>query len=113
MSRKQTHSFAMVDVSNATSSIQSATTNISQVDKLSIHCKFSAANSGEFKVFVRNSPKDSFFELDFAQTLTITSESECLIKLSELYFTDLYITWTPSAGSGTLTATLHMASIGA
>lgn len=115
MSRKHSHSYTMLRAVSATTSQDSSAnpTDISYVDKASIHCKFSAANSGSFKVWVRNSIDDTYFELDFGSALTLTSETECNIEMQQLDFQTMYLQWVPSAGSGTLTAILHMASVGA
>jgi hypothetical protein len=115
MARKHVHSYTIFRAVDATSSISNSTapTDVSQVDKFNIHCKFSAANSGDFKVFVRNSKDDSYYELNFGAALTITSDTECLLEIQEANFSDMYISWVPTSGSGTLTAILHMASLGA
>ncbi len=115
MARKNVHSYTVFSAVAATSaqSNSASPTDVSQIDKCSFHCKFSASNSGTFKVYARNSKSDSFFELDFGSPLTITSESECLIDLQEVNFSDIYLDWAPSSGSGTLTTILHMSSVGA
>lgn len=101
----------------ATEDSSANVTNIRYIDKAAIHCKFSASNSGTFHVFVRTgkTPIENYpwFELNFGSALTITSQTECLIEMQQLDFEDLYLQWVPSAGSGTLTATLHMSSVGA
>jgi hypothetical protein len=115
MSRKNVHAYAIFNAVDATSAQTSLSgpTDVSQVDKFNIHCKFSAANSGAFQVFVRNAKTSAFYELNFGASLAITSQTECLIDISQANFSDMYLVWTPSAGSGTLTAVLHMASVGA
>jgi hypothetical protein len=115
MARKNVHSYAALSLVNATTAQDNSSnpTDISQVDKCSIHCSFSAPNAGDFHIFVRNSKNDAFFELDFGVTLTLAGESECAIDLQDLNFSDLYISWVPTIGAGTLTAILHMSSVGA
>lgn len=115
MSRKLTHSYTVFNAVNAAISEDNSAspTDISQVDKAAIHCKFSAPNSGDFKVWVRNSASDAYYELNFGSALTLTAETECNIEMQQLDFKDLYLQWVPIAGSGTLTAILHMASLGA
>jgi len=88
-------------------------TDVSQVDKATIHVVFSAANSGAFSVWAKNSLNDTYFELDFGAPLTLTAETECLIDLQQLDFQFIYLNWAPTAGAGTFTAILHMASLGA
>lgn len=98
---------------SATSTQLSAETDVSYLDSLSYHCKFSAANSGEFKVEAQNGDKDSWYQVPFSSTLTITTETEVQILMNELPFTRIRLRWVPSAGSGSLTCFLTSKSKGA
>ena len=103
----------MVDAVDASSTITSGNTDVSQVDKFSIHCKFSANVSGSFTVEAKNSDNDSYYVLDFGSALTLTTASECQIVCNEVPFKLVRLVWTPSAATATLTATLAMKSVGA
>jgi len=107
------HSYKMLNAVAAGSNQTSAATNVEQIDKLSIHCLFSAAASGTFVVQARNGSSDSWYNLVFGAALTITSETDVQILLNECPFTDIRLLWAPSSASGTLTATLTMKSVGA
>lgn len=98
---------------SATTSQTSVETNVSQLDELSVHLKFSASNSGTFTVEARNGKDSDWYELDFGAPLSITAESEVQILLRELPFTDVRFKWAPSAGSGTLSARLTAKTLGA
>lgn len=115
MARKNVHSYTVFSSVNATVSQDNSAnpTDISQIDKCSFHCKFSAPNAGNFHVFARNSKSDDFFELDFGVPLLLAAESECFIDIQTLNASDMYLSWIPTLGSGTLTVILHMSSTGA
>lgn len=113
MSRKVSHSYTMLNAVAATSTQTSEEVSVFGVDKLSIHAKFSANNSGTFTLQAKNSDSDSWFNVDFNVAMTITAEAETLMLMNEVPFDKIKLTWTPSAGSGTLTAVLKMKSQGA
>jgi hypothetical protein len=103
----------MLENVDATIAQTSGLSSVFGADKLSIHVKFSAPNSGTFTVQAKNSEKDDWFEVIFNSALTITAETEALILLNEVPFESLRLLWAPSAGSGTLTAIYKMKSQGA
>lgn len=113
MSRKVSHSYTVFEAVDATTTQTSASTNVFGADKLSIHVKFSAANSGTFLVQARNSSKDSWFNVTFNTALTIAAETEALIVMNEVPFEEIRLSWTPSAGSGTMSAYGKIKSQGA
>lgn len=114
MARKHViQGFKALDAADATSVQISAETVIDQTDKLSYHVKFSAANSGTFEVQVRNGEKNDWYALNFGTPLTITAETEVQLLVNECPFTHVRLQWTPSAGSGTLTAAITTKSVGA
>lgn len=108
MSRLNTHSFTALGAVAATATQTSISTSVVGVSKLSYHCKFSAANSGAFTVEAQNSDADTWVSVPFNVTMTLTAETEALIVMNEVPFKNLRLVWTPSAGSGTLTAVLSM-----
>ena len=112
--------YKMFDTADATAEQVSSITNIDMVDKATINIKFSAANSGTLLVEVRNgrdrSPLDldsDWIALNFGATLSVTSETDVQLFMRELCFNEMRLTWTPSSGSGTITATLNSKSLGA
>lgn len=113
MSRKLTHKYKMFNALNATVSQTSQEVSVMGVDKLSIHVKFSANNSGTFRLQAKNGSDDSFFDVTFNATMTITSDNEALLIMNEVPFDSIKLIWTPSSGSGTMTAVLNMKSLGA
>jgi hypothetical protein len=117
MGRKNVNSWAALDAVNATLPQTSDYTTITSIDKMSIYCKFSAANSGSFVVEVANSNPGvdaliNWYELDFGAPLTITAESECQILLTETPFQLIRLKWVPTSGAGTLTATYYSKMVG-
>lgn len=113
MSRKFSHNYRMFNAVVATSTQTSEEVSVLGIDKLSIHAKFSANNSGTFTLQARNSDVDSWFDVDFNVAMTITADNEALLIMNEVPFDKIKLTWTPSAGSGTLTAVLKMKNTGA
>lgn len=123
------HQYNMLDgqTVNMSSSITSNITNVEQLDKVSIHCSWTAGPAGEFKLEARNGGRgapntnintpisDSWFVLDFGTPLTITgADSEVQILLVECPFTDIRLTYTPSSGSASdLKALLTAKVVGA
>jgi hypothetical protein len=111
--------YKMLDGVSATTTQTSTPTNVDNVDNMTIHCKFSANNTGTFKVEARNYVPDNgdtstlWYELDFDQTVAVTAESEIQIVLNALPFRQIRLVWTPSAGSGTLTAYAVAKTVGA
>ena len=102
----------MIDSGAATGSLTSSETDVSQLDKASIHCLFSTANSGTFTVEAKNGDSDTWYELNFGSPLTITTETDVQILLNEMPFTRIRLKWVPSAGAGTLTATITSKTVG-
>lgn len=89
-------------------------TIIDSADKVSIHCKFSTNNTGEFFLYANNSDDQSrWYKLEFDEAMTMTAETECQILLLECPFKRIYLQWVPSAGAGTLTAQLSAKVVGA
>ena len=102
----------MFNAVDATATQTSAETSVLGVDKVSIHAKFSANNSGTFTLQAKNGDEDSWFNVDFNVAMTITADNEALLVMNEVPFDRIKLTWTPSAGSGTLTTVLKMKSQG-
>lgn len=128
MGRKQViHQYSMFEgqTINMSTSQTSNITNVEQLDKVAIHCKWTAGPAGEFKLLARNGGKvaplntvkytDSWFELNFGSALTITgADSEIQIVLAECPFTEVQLTYTASTGSASdLTAYLTAKTVGA
>lgn len=118
MARKNTiPGFKIFNATSATTNQTSSTVNVLNLDKCSVHVKFSAANTGEFTVEARNRRDESddapWYQLDFGSDLTVTDETQVQIVLNSLPFTDFRVNWIPSAGSGTLTARVTAKTEGA
>lgn len=104
--------------------LTSNTTNVEQLDKVSIHCKWTAGPAGEFKVFARNGGKkgalntvsetDDWYELDFGSPISIiAADSEIQIVLQETPFTEIYLAYEADTGSAAdLTAMLTAKTVG-
>lgn len=109
--------YKLFNAVNATTTQTSNETNVAFLDRCSIHLKWTAANTGTLKVEARNQRDDSddapWYELDFGTTLSVTAATEVQLVLKEMPFTGIRVVWTPSAGSGTLTARLHAKTEGA
>lgn len=101
-----------VDMAN---SLTSNISNVEQLDKASIHVTWTAGPVGTFVLEARNGgtpqaltalPKakynDSWYVVDVGSAISITgSDSEFLILLNEMPFTDIRLRYTPTSGSAT------------
>ena len=109
-------SFKMLDAVDISSSQTSDATNVINLDTASIHVVWSAGSSpvGTITVEARNGENDSWYELDFGSTISVSGASgDHQIMLNEMPFTDIRILYTATSGSATLTATLTMKTMGA
>ena len=113
MARKNVVSVTTFDTVNAVINQSSDIHHTSEIDYLSMHCKFSAANSGTFIVYGKNHDKADWYELDFGAPLVLSSQSECQIVLTQIPCKYLKLEWVPTGGSGTLTVYTTMKSVGA
>jgi hypothetical protein len=110
--RKTVHSYTVFNAVDATTTQTSEKTVVQGIDKLSYHVKFSANNAGTFNVQAQNSDSDTWVNISFNAVMTIAAENEALIIMNEVPFKNLRLVWTPSAGSGTMTAILNMRAVG-
>lgn len=116
MSRKHViHQYNMFEgqTINMSTNLTSNISNVEQLDKCSIHLTWTAGPVGEFIIEARNGgtpaantalPKskydDSWYVLPVSALGTITgSDSELLILLNELPFTDIRVRYVASSGS--------------
>lgn len=104
---------------SATTAQVSASTNVESVDTATINVKFSAPNSGTLTLQARNiqanpnEPEKGWYELNFGSPMTIAAETEVQILLNTMPFSEIRLTWTPTAGAGLMSAFLNMKSVGA
>ena len=120
MSRKlAVKGFLAVDSEDATAVIKSEITSVSTADSAAYYITFSAPNTGVFTVQARSGyyqiydTESGWFDLDFGGALAVTAETEVVILVQDLTFADMRLVWTPSAGSGTISAKLSMKVLGA
>jgi len=121
LARKSSFTDKVWDAVDANAIQTSNLTNVLQnSDNMSLHCKFSGAVDGTFKVEATNFIPASlaasdyiWYELDFGSALTLTADTECQILLTSLPFCALRFVWTPSSAVGvTLTANLTSKTVG-
>jgi len=120
MSRKHVLRVPLFQAADASIVQTSRNIIVSETDKLSIHCKFDSAVSGEFKLYAQNTPInqnsaiDTAFEVPFHIPMILTAEDECVLMMAEVPFDNVYLVWTPDpAQSGSLDAYLLTKSVGA
>lgn len=108
------YDFKVMDAVSATVAQISKETVVGQLDKLSYHCKFSVGTaSGEFIVEAKNGLNAPWYPLNFGTLLTITSQAEVLINLSELNFQFIRLKWGgDAAATGTLTVVVAAKAVG-
>lgn len=105
----------MVEDGDLSGNIESAATNVSQIDDLSIVIAWNGSGlTGTFSVEARNGENDSFRELDFGDTIDIDADTgDHRVVFTEVPFTEVKLKYTASAGTGTVNAYLTMKSGGA
>jgi hypothetical protein len=115
MSRKSVlKSYKMLDVADISVNVSSSATSVINLDKASIHLKWSGTAVGEISVMARNGELDPWYELDFGQAINITSgPGEHQIVFNELPFTDIRLDYASTSGAGTLDATISAKVVGA
>lgn len=116
MGRKHTvKSFKMLDSADISGNQTSTTTNVLQSDIASIALEWTGTSPvGTLTVEARNGEKANFLELDFGSTISISGNTgDHIINLLEMPFTDIRLQYTAGSGTGNMTATLTMKSIGA
>lgn len=114
MGRKpQIPGYLAFNAADATTSQTSSISTVDLLDKASYHITFSLANTGTLKVQARNSTSDSWYDLDFGVTLTVTAQTEVILNINQINFYNMRLVWTPSAGAGTISAYLFSAAQGA
>lgn len=103
----------------------SASTNIEQVDKATIHLTWTAGPAGEFVLQARNGSKsitqpntrydDRWFTVDLGSPMTIgATDDEIVIQLNETPGTEIRLRFIHSSGSASdLKALLTMKAVGA
>lgn len=116
MSRRPLVKYTAFDaLSAATAQTQIYPTNVENTDTASYHIRFSAANSGTFRVQARNRDvlpaadlAATWYDVNFGSPLTVASETDVQIVFNEMPFKEIRLIWEPSAGAGTISAYLHM-----
>lgn len=110
---------------NMSSSLTSNMSNVEQLDTASIHVTWTAGPAGTFVLEARNGGfpapntalpqakyNDSWYAVDVGSAITITAlDSELLILLNELPFTDIRLRYTPSSGAATDLKALFTAKV--
>ena len=104
----------MFDEVDISTSQTSDATNVENLDKASIHIIWSGTSPvGEIKVQARNGEKNSWFDVDFGDTIDITGNSgDHVIIMNSMPFTHLRLTYTSTSGTGTLTGTIVAKQVG-
>ena len=100
-------SYKMIEAGDLASNIESTTTNVINLDKASIHLKWSGTSPiGTITVEAQNGENDSWYELDFGSSINISGASgDHQIIFNELPFTSIRIQYTATSGTGEITAT--------
>lgn len=120
MSRKLLiHKFDMLSgvSNNMNAAFTSVETNVEQIDKLSIHVKWSAAGpTGTFTVQARQgSESTDWYDLAFAVPIEVlATDTEIQLVIAETPFREIRLKWAPTnAVSATTKAILTAKAVGA
>lgn len=108
-------SFAMFDAADISTNQESNITDVLYLDQASIHLTWTGTSPvGEIKVMAQNGEKDTYFELDFGSTISISGNTgEHVLILSEMPFTSLRLDFLSTSGTGSLTAYITSSTVGA
>lgn len=105
----------MIDSGDLSANITSNITNVSNLDKGSIHVSWTGSSpSSTLVVQARNGEDASWYELSFGSTISISGNSgNHQLVLEEMPFTDIRIVTTFTSGTGSLDATITSKTVGA
>ncbi len=108
------YSQKMFDAATLASTQTSVLTDVTQLDKASIHVHWTGTGvSSTITVQARNGDTDPWYTLDISSMVLSGTNGEFQIVLNELPFTAIRLVCTHSAGTGSVTATLTSKSVGA
>lgn len=113
MSRKLFHRFTVFNALAANTSQIGLSTSTIGADRLAYHIKFTNSVTGTFDIQAKNTDSDSWFSVPFNATMTITADTEALLLMNEVHFSEVRLVWNPSSATGTITANLILKSLGA
>lgn len=107
--------FKMFDEADISTDQTSTTTNVINLDQASIHLSWTGTSpDGEIFVDVRNGEDDSWYALSFSTQILISGNSgDHQILFTEMPFTDIRLRYVSTSGTGNLTASLTMKTVGA
>lgn len=109
-------SFNMLDAVSLADPHTSPPTNVLKLDRASLYVSWTDLLAvGELEVQGRIGEDNAWFIVDFSEPLEIKPDynGEFQIIFNELPFTDIRLIYTPTSGSGSLTATLTSKTVGA
>jgi hypothetical protein len=115
VARKNTlKAFKMLDAGDVSGNLQSATTNVLNLDKASISVTWTGSSPvGTLEVLARNGEDDAWSALNFGSAISISGNSgDHRILLNEMPFTDIRIDYTATSGTGSLTAIITAKQVG-
>jgi len=121
MSKKNVvHAFPMLLNEDASTSFQSPHTNITNLDKASIHVTWTGSPIGELRIQAAQKKAgeivkaSDWFDLDFGATIAINAlDTNHQIILNELPFTTIRLSYISTSGTGTISATITAKQVGA
>ncbi len=107
--------YALLTSADLSTTLTSATTNVTSTDKASIIVEWSGTSgTATVTVEARNSDKDSWVTLSFGSAITISGASgDHQLILNETPFEEVRLIVTPSGSTGSVSARLQMNSVGA
>lgn len=106
--------YKMLDGASLAASVTSTEVNVVNMDKASIYVDWSGNSiDGVLAVEAKNSEHGEWFELDFGSAILINGASgDHVLILNELPHHTIRVTYTRTAGTGTITATLVAKQVG-
>lgn len=108
-------SFQMIDSGDMSADITSEIVNVINLDQASVYVSWSGTSPvGEIKVEAQNGDNETWYELDFNSTMTVSGNTGDLqIIFNQMPFTSIRLFYDRTSGIGTLNAVISMKVIGA
>ncbi len=107
-------SYKMFDALSLASSATSDATDVTPVDKASIHIAWTGSSPvGSIAVWAQNGDDDSWYDLGFSAISISGASGSHQVIFNELPFTKIRLVYTRVSGTGSLNARISSKTVGA
>lgn len=108
-------SYKMLDAASLAAAVTSSEVNVLNLDEASIFVEWTGSSvNGVLKLQAKNAADGDWIDLDFAAPINLaTNSGSHILVLTIMPHYALQLVYTPSAGTGTLDATIVAKTVGA